>query len=93
MLIPSDKELDRLSREAAEQYEPDESISSWEKLEARLDTELGKPTVPSARRFGRGPIGYTAIILLITGGGKASIDAAITRRLYNKEKTAGKVIA
>jgi len=67
MLIPSDKELDRLSREAAEQYEPDESISSWEKLEARLDTELGKPTVPSARRFGRGPIGYTAIILLITG--------------------------
>jgi putative oxidoreductase len=34
-----------------------------------------------------------SIILLITGGGKASIDAAITRRLYNKEKTAGKVIA
>ena len=34
-----------------------------------------------------------SIILLITGGGKASIDAAITRRLYNKEKTAGKVFA
>jgi putative oxidoreductase len=34
-----------------------------------------------------------SIILLITGGGKASIDAAITRRLNNKVKTADKVSA
>ena len=34
-----------------------------------------------------------SIILLITGGGKASIDVAIIRRLYNNEKTAGKVFA
>jgi hypothetical protein len=67
MLTPSDKELDRLSREAAEQFEPDETISSWEKLEPRLDTDLGRSPVPSSRRFGRGPIGYTALILLITG--------------------------
>lgn len=67
MLTPSDKEIDRLSREAAEQYQPDETISSWEKLEARLDAELGKSPVPPSRRFGRGTIGYSALILLITG--------------------------
>ena len=36
----SDKDLDRLSREAAEQYDVDQSPSGWEHLEQRLDQEL-----------------------------------------------------
>lgn len=62
----SDKELDRLSREAAERYQPDEDISSWEKLVQLLDGEL--PNQPLARppRSGPSPIFYGALVLLIS---------------------------
>jgi len=33
----SDKEIDRLSREAADSYEPDHSSLSWSRLEQKLD--------------------------------------------------------
>ncbi|HMH31614.1 MAG TPA: hypothetical protein VK543_01220 [Puia sp.] len=67
MLTPSDKELDRLSREAAEQFEPDEHISSWERLEPLLDKGIGNKPSVSPRRFGRGPIGYSVLVIMVTG--------------------------
>ncbi|WP_127130222.1 porin family protein [Pseudoflavitalea rhizosphaerae] len=40
MSLLNDNELDRLSREAADQYDVEPSTSGWEKLEQRLDAEL-----------------------------------------------------
>ena len=44
----SDKDIDRLSREAAEQFDVESSTSGWEALEKKLDKEL--PTEKSRRR-------------------------------------------
>lgn len=70
MLNLSDSELDRLSREAAEQYEPDEQDSSWEKLEQLLDKEPGyepPASPPPSQRFGMAPIFYSALFILLVG--------------------------
>src|SRR5882724_1805793 len=67
MLNLSDKELDRLSREAAEQYEPDEEISSWEKLEQQLSREIEDKPPATPTRFGARPLGYGALLLLLVG--------------------------
>lgn len=40
MPLLNDNELDRLSREAADQYDVEPSMSGWEGLEQRLDQEL-----------------------------------------------------
>src|SRR6516164_4371972 len=80
MLNPSDKELDRLSREAAEHFEPDMSSLSWEKLSQRLDTELGRQSPPSTRRFGRGPMGYSLLILAVTG-----LTYFLLKKIYHTE--------
>ncbi|MBS1599192.1 MAG: outer membrane beta-barrel protein [Bacteroidetes bacterium] len=63
----SDKELDRLSREAAEQFEPDEEISSWEKLEQQLSREIEDQPPATPTRFGARPLGYGALLLLLAG--------------------------
>ncbi|MBS1934457.1 MAG: outer membrane beta-barrel protein [Bacteroidetes bacterium] len=42
----SDKELDRLSREAAENYEVEQHFGAWNRLEELLNKELGKPSTP-----------------------------------------------
>lgn len=47
----SDKDLDRLSREAAEQCDVDQSPSGWEALESRLDKELPVEQDKRRRRF------------------------------------------
>lgn len=52
MLNLSDKELDRLSREAADLYEPDESSLSWSRLEQKL-TEQMPERPPDVFRFRR----------------------------------------
>ncbi|HVM88537.1 MAG TPA: outer membrane beta-barrel protein [Puia sp.] len=69
----SDKELDRLSREAADAYEVDKTTSSWEALEKRLDAELGIAPNPhsavSPPRSTFYPIAYTSLIILIIGTG------------------------
>jgi hypothetical protein len=44
-----DKDLDRLSREAAEHFEAEPGASGWANLEMRLDTEL--PQKKKKRRF------------------------------------------
>jgi hypothetical protein len=65
----SDKELDRLSREAADAYEVENNTSSWGALEQRLDKELGtlpNPSVPSPAKFTY-PFAYTSVIILLVG--------------------------
>ncbi len=65
----SDKDLDRLSQEAAQQYEPGDIIGprGWEKLEARLDRDLGKVNPNPARGIRRLPYYYAPALLLILG--------------------------
>src|SRR6516225_7485860 len=66
----SDKELDRLSREAAQEYDPGDLIGSrsWEKLEPRLDRELGGATgagpIQGFRRF---PFYFAPALILLLG--------------------------
>ena len=69
MLNLSDKELDRLSREAASEHDPGDIVGpkSWDKLEVRLDRHLGHVTPHVGRGFYRLPFYYAPIVLLIVG--------------------------
>jgi hypothetical protein len=68
----SDKELDRLSREAADKFEVKPSVSSWEALEKKLDLEFGNAPAPgSALAPSRGlfyPLAYSTALVLLIGG-------------------------
>ena len=57
-----DKDLDRLSREAAEHFEADSGASGWANLEKRLDVEL--PQKKKKRRF----LFWLFFITATTGG-------------------------
>jgi|SRR5450432_1150995 len=60
----SDKDIDRLAREASEFYEPDDSMLSWNRLQKKLSEQM--PERPPDRfQFGRfNPfLGGTAILL------------------------------
>ena len=63
----SDKEIDRLSREAADSYEPDHSSLSWSRLEQKLTEQMpGRP--PDGFRFGRiNPYIWGPSVVLIAG--------------------------
>jgi hypothetical protein len=66
MLNLSDKELDRLSREAAGQYEVEEDNLSWEKLKQQLDLEIGNSPSPSpVSRLKVKPVIYSLLVLLM----------------------------
>jgi hypothetical protein len=69
MLNLSDKELDRLSREAAQEYDPGELAGSrgWERLEVHLDRDLGKVGPNPMRGFRRWPFFYAPAILVLLG--------------------------
>lgn len=71
MLNLSDKELDRLSREAAQEHDPGDILGpqAWDKLEWRLDRELGRvgSNPIRGRGFRRFPFYYAPAILLILG--------------------------
>ena len=69
MLNLSDKDLDRLSQEAAQQHEPGDIIGPkfWDKLEARLDRDLGKMTPNPARGIRRLPYYYAPAVLVLLG--------------------------
>jgi Outer membrane protein beta-barrel domain len=72
MLNLSDKDLDRLSREAAQEHDPGDIIGprSWDKLEVRLDRDLGRvsPNTPRAvRGIRRLPFYYAPAMLLLLG--------------------------
>jgi len=63
----SDKDIDRLSREAADFYEPDHSYLSWTKLEQKLVEQIPERP-PDGFRFGRiNPYMWGSAIVLITG--------------------------
>ena len=59
----NDKDLDRLSRDAAEHYDVESSTSGWERLESRLDQEL-----PVKEKHRRRFLFWLFFIALISGG-------------------------
>jgi Outer membrane protein beta-barrel domain len=63
MNLHDDKHLDRLSREAAEQFEPAGDLHSWEKLHPRLEAAL--PQKKDRRRRGF----FILFLFLLIGGG------------------------
>ncbi len=60
-----DNDLDRLSREAAEQYDVQPGASGWETLENRLNRELPLKEEKERRRF----LFWLFLIVLLAGGG------------------------
>jgi hypothetical protein len=69
MLNLSDKDLDRLSQEAAQEHDPGDIVGprSWEKLEIRLDRDLGKINPNPARGVRRLPYYYAPAMLVLLG--------------------------
>ena len=61
----SDKELDRLSKEAAEQYDAGQNTSGWDQLQHKLDKELPIYGREKRRRF----LFFLIFFVLLTGGG------------------------
>jgi hypothetical protein len=67
MLNLSDKEIDRLSREAADSYEPDDSSLTWSRLEQKLIQQMPERP-PDGFRFGRiNPYVWGPAIVLLAG--------------------------
>ncbi|MDO6429827.1 outer membrane beta-barrel protein [Flavitalea sp. BT771] len=88
MLNLSDNELDRLSREAASQHDPGDLTGpqAWERLEVRLDKELGRagPDISRGLRgFRRLPFQYAPVILLIVGVSYYFVKQAKGRKAEN----------
>jgi hypothetical protein len=69
MLNLSDKELDRLSKEAAQEYEPGDALGprSWERLEVRLDNTPGGVNPNPLRHIRRFPFYYAPALLVLIG--------------------------
>jgi hypothetical protein len=67
MLNLSDKELDRMARQAADEYEPGPSKGpgQWNKLQAGLDRELGKVRFNPFRAIRRMPFYFAPAVLLL----------------------------
>jgi hypothetical protein len=63
----SDKEIDRLSREAAEFYEPDDSMMSWSKLEQQLTEHIPERPPDLRSPFRMQPLVWGPAVLLLTG--------------------------
>jgi hypothetical protein len=63
----SDKEIDRLSREAADSYEPSDSSLSWSRLEQKLAQQMPERP-PDGFRFGRiNPYIWGPAVILLAG--------------------------
>jgi hypothetical protein len=69
MLNLSDKELDRLARQAANEYDPGglPGRGQWDQLEAGLNKELGRPRPNLFRAIRRMPFYYAPAVLLLLG--------------------------
>src|SRR5215475_3578085 len=69
MLNLSDKELDRFSKEAAEEYEPGEVLgpNSWHRLETRINQEFGHPGWNPIQHIRRYPFYYAPVMLVLLG--------------------------
>jgi hypothetical protein len=78
----SDKDIDRLSREAADFYEPDHAFLSWSKLERKLIEQIPERP-PDGFRFGRiNPYTWGSAVLLITG-----ISFFAIKNIYYKQNS------
>ena len=63
----SDKEIDRLSREAADSYEPNDSSLSWSRLEQKLAQQMPERP-PDGFRFSRvNPYVWGPAVILLAG--------------------------
>ncbi|HEX3935071.1 MAG TPA: hypothetical protein VHW43_10370, partial [Puia sp.] len=69
MLNLSDKELDRFSKEAAQEYEPGDVLGdrSWDRLQVRLDGDLGRVKPNLLRHIRRYPFYYAPAMLVLLG--------------------------
>jgi hypothetical protein len=69
MLNLSDKELDRFSKEAAEEHEPGDVLGprSWDRLELRINQEFGHPGWGPIRHIRRFPFYYAPALLVLLG--------------------------
>jgi len=69
MLNLSDKELDRFSKEAAQEYEPGDVLGprSWDKLEVRMNTEFGHSGWNPLQHIRRFPFYYAPALLVLFG--------------------------
>ena len=69
MLNLSDKELDRFSKEAAQEYEPGDVLGdrSWERLAVHLDRDLGHVSPNPLRHIRRFPFYYAPAMLVLLG--------------------------
>jgi len=61
----NDKDLDRLSREAAEQFDVESSATGWDLVENRLNAEMPVKAEKDRRRF----LLWLFFIALMAGGG------------------------
>ncbi len=61
----NDKDLDRISREAADQFDVDQRPSGWEALESRLNKELPQQDDRDRKRF----LFWLLFIVVLTGVG------------------------
>jgi hypothetical protein len=62
--LHDDNHLDGLSREAAERFETDPSLHSWDKLQSKLDAAL-----PQKKEKKRRPFFFILFFFLLAGGG------------------------
>ena len=69
MLNLSDKELDRFSQEAAQEYEPGEVLGprSWDRLEVRINQEFGHSGWNPFSHIRRFPFFYAPVLLVLLG--------------------------
>jgi hypothetical protein len=63
----SDKDIDRLSRDAAEFYEPDHTMLSWKKLEQNLVEQIPERPPDFGSLFRIRPLVWAPAVLLLTG--------------------------
>lgn len=61
---PSDKELDKLIREAASQFEADNAVPNWEGMKVLLEEQLPVKEEPRKR-----PFVFLILVIVLLGGG------------------------
>lgn len=92
MLNLSDKELDRFSKEAAQEYEPGDMLGerAWERLQVRLDRDLGRvnPNPLKHIHIRRFPFYYAPAMLVLLG-----VSYYLVRRSGSPPSGAGKASA
>jgi cytoskeletal protein RodZ len=80
----SDKEIDRLSREAADSYEPDATSLNWSRLEQKLVEQMPERP-PDGFHFGRvSPFVWGPAVILVAGISFYIIKANIYSKLSTR---------